>query len=100
MLGHDLASQIPEALRDQSGSTAADRTHHDLHSDVIKFIQNDPELHRQCLTYEPIWLEQFFDSFKSWSGLTSRQLKITQIMDILDNECITFRTKARQRKAK
>jgi len=62
----------------------------DLHRDVIKFIQNDAELHRMCLSYEPIWLEQFFDRFKAQSGL--KKLKVNQIMDVLDNECITFRT--------
>merc|ERR1712111_5006 len=90
----DMSSQIPEALRDQQDHNT--QQSNDLHGDVIKFIQNDPELHRQCLTYEPIWLEKFFDSFKAWSGLSSRQLKITQVMDILDNECITFRNMPRK----
>ena len=70
----------------------------DLHQEVIKFIQNNPDLHRKCLTYEPIWLEQFFDSFKRHSG--RKKLKINQIMDVLDNECITFRTVRNSRNRK
>merc|ERR1711974_270003 len=26
----------------------------DLHADVITFIQSGPEVHRQCLTYDPL----------------------------------------------
>ena len=63
----------------------------DLASKLIKFIQNDIELYRQTLMYEPIWLENLFQRFKEDTGTP---VKLNQIQDILDNECITFRTKA------
>ena len=64
---------------------------------VIKFIQNDFVLYRKCLTYEPIWLEAFFTDFKVYAianNINAKQIKLKIITDILDNECITFRTGA------
>ena len=31
---------------------------------LVRFIEADAELHRACLTYEPIWLEDTFARFK------------------------------------
>ena len=31
---------------------------------LIRFIEANPDLHRACLTYEPIWLEDIFSRFK------------------------------------
>ena len=67
-------------------------TNESLAAQVIKFIQSDPELTRQCLTYEPIWFEDFCDRFKSFAGI--KRCKADSIKDVLDNECITFRTAA------
>ena len=60
-------------------------------SKLIKFIQNDTELHRLTLTYEPIWLEDLFQRFKEVAGVP---VKLNHLQDILDNECITFRTRS------
>merc|ERR1712061_968789 len=64
---------------------------------VVKFIQMDPLLYRKCLTYEPIWLEDFFSDFKIYAiahNINAKQVKLNVITNILDNECITFRTGA------
>jgi hypothetical protein len=63
---------------------------------LLRFIQDDPELHRQVLMYEPLWLEDFFAKFKDIMTLTKTKVKLAHVQDILDNECITFRTRARQ----
>ena len=43
------------------------------------------------------WLEQFFATFKPYAllhGLSSKQINLKLVTDILDNECLTFRTGA------
>ena len=67
----------------------------DLHEKLIKMIQNDPELNRKALMYEPLWLEDLFAKFKE--VLNGVPVKINQVQDILDFECITFRTRAREK---
>ena len=47
--------------------------------------------------YEPFWLEQFFKDFKPFAlahNLTAKQINLKLVTDILDNECLTFRTGA------
>merc|ERR1712150_467415 len=64
---------------------------------VIKFIKSDKDLYNKCLIYEPFWLEQFFATFKPYAlshGLSSKQINLKLVTDILDNECLTFRTGA------
>jgi len=68
----------------------------DIATKFIKFIQNDSTLYKQILLYEPIWLEDVFQRFKDQIG--TKRVKLTQIMDILDNECITFRTRSQHKK--
>ena len=36
----------------------------DVHDQLLNFIRENHELHRQALMYEPIWLEDLFISFK------------------------------------
>jgi len=36
----------------------------ELGKEIVKFIKNDPTLNRQCLMFEPIWLEDFYSDFK------------------------------------
>lgn len=65
---------------------------------VLKFIQKDVDMYRKCLTYEPIWLEEFFTDFKTYAiseNVAKKEIKLNLVTDILDNECITFRTEAR-----
>ena len=69
----------------------------DLASKLILFIQNDVDLYRQTLMYEPIWLEDLFQRFKEELG-ASVKLKLPEIQTILDNECITFRTRSQHAK--
>ena len=69
----------------------------DLASKLILFIQNDVDLYRQTLMYEPIWLEDLFERFKEELG-ASVKLKLPEIQTILDNECITFRTRSQHAK--
>lgn len=88
------AEDLPEEsiLLNESGH---ERDNGDLHSRLIQFIKDDPRLHRQALMYEPIWLEDLVSAFKDKSSVTVKQ---AQIMDILDVECITFRTRAQHSK--
>merc|ERR1712018_663222 len=64
---------------------------------ILNYIQRDKDLYNKCLTYEPFWLEQFFKDFKPFAmahNLTARQINLKLVTDILDNECLTFRTGA------
>ncbi len=66
---------------------------------LMDFIRSRPILHKAVLMYEPIWLEDLFADFKDTLGKTAaKKVKINVIQDILDSECITFRTRARQSK--
>jgi len=66
-----------------------------LHEKLLNFIREDQDLHRQILMYEPLWLEDLVLQFKESKSV---KVKINQVQDILDNECITFRTRARNDK--
>ena len=58
---------------------------------VKKFIVSDQDLYLKVLTYHPIWLEDFLDSFKSKEKI---RCSSAQLVDIFDAQCVTFRTKA------
>ncbi|GLH16226.1 Structure-specific endonuclease subunit SLX4, partial [Gryllus bimaculatus] len=55
---------------------------------VLNYIRKTPEFHQQVLLYEPIWLEQLQEGLKA----LSYKFKLTQLMEYLDEKCITFRT--------
>ena len=82
--GPPSSSTQQEKARPVSGS--------ELASLVKQHIREDPELHRQVLLYEPIWLEAFFKTFKSRQNV---KCKLAEVTDVLDAECVTFRTAAR-----
>ena len=67
----------------------------DLNMQLLDFIQNNPELHRQALLFEPLWLEDLHQDFKAVVGGNAR---LNHVQDILDSQCITFRTRARHDK--
>ena len=87
------SEDFPEESID--AAAAEDFDDNDFPKRLVKFIQDDPDLHRQALTYEPIWLEDLFQQFKEETRTT---VKLNQVQDVLDNECITFRTRARHGK--
>ena len=91
----------PDILTQQSQQNSSfDGNLRDL---IMKFIKSDLELYRKCLTYEPIWLEQFFSDFKTYAvaqNFNPKQVKLNLVINILDNECITFRTNARANRNK
>ena len=63
-------------------------------SEMVKeFIRGNPALHKQVLLYEPIWFESFVADFKVKTGL-GKKCKADDVLDVLDAECITFRTTA------
>ncbi|XP_037088116.1 structure-specific endonuclease subunit SLX4-like [Pollicipes pollicipes] len=57
---------------------------------MLSFFRSRPELHRQILTYEPVWLEKLHQQLKA-AGV---KLKLAQLMDYLDEQCVTFRTES------
>jgi hypothetical protein len=61
----------------------------DLAKQVLAFIKSNRALYAQVLVYDPIWLEDFAAEFRDKTGVN---VKLAQIMDILDTQCITFRT--------
>ena len=62
---------------------------------LMDFIQSNANLHRQVLLYEPLWLEDLFQEFKS---IANAGVKLNHVQDALDSQCITFRTRARHEK--
>ncbi|XP_069676813.1 structure-specific endonuclease subunit SLX4-like isoform X2 [Periplaneta americana] len=64
-----------------------------LPSVVHNFITSDPEIYQKVLLYEPIWLEELHSSLKA----NNFKFKIDQLMDYLDEQCITFRSSQGQR---
>lgn len=49
--------------------------------------------------YEPLWLEDLVLQFKESKSVEGKfKVKINQVQEILDIECITFRTRARNDK--
>ena len=78
-----------------SGSTQSVPLTTDSLSDlVLNHIRSKRGLYRQALTYDPIWLEPFFNDLKEAHPESLKKVKLPEIMDILDTECITFRTAA------
>ena len=82
----DAAAAAPLAIQ----PTQTERT---LSEMVKEFIRGDPSLHKQVLLYEPIWFESFVADFKEKTGL-GRKCKGAEVADVLDAECVTFRTSA------
>ena len=70
-----------------------------IHENLLNFIRQNQELHRQVLMYEPLWLEDLVIQFKESKSVEGKfKVKINQVQEILDIECITFRTRARNDK--
>lgn len=65
----------------------------DLRSQVLLFITTDPELHQKVLLYEPIFVEELLTSLKT-NGV---KCSMKNLLEILDDQCITFRTQPGQR---
>nr|CAD7461694.1 unnamed protein product [Timema tahoe] len=65
----------------------------DFRSSVRRYITTNTELYERILRYEPIWLEELTKELKS-QGL---KFNSNQLMDYLDEQCITFRTAQGQR---
>ena len=87
---YDILSQDQSQPRDISPEV-------NLRELILKYIQSDKDLYNKCLMYEPFWLEQFFKDFKPFAlahNLTAKQINLKLVTDILDNECLTFRTGA------
>jgi len=61
----------------------------DIYSRVNAFIKQDPELKRKMLLYEPIWIQELQKNLKE-NGI---KCNMSFLMDYLDQQCITFRTK-------
>jgi len=59
-----------------------------LATTVHNFIIHDANLHQKVLLYEPIWVEQLHADLKA----NNLKFKLHQLMDYLDEQCITFRT--------
>ena len=81
---------------DATAATLAIRptqTERTLSERVKDFIRGDPSLHKEVLLYEPIWFESFVADFKEKTGL-GRKCKAAEVADVLDAECVTFRTSA------
>ncbi|KAF0305981.1 Structure-specific endonuclease subunit SLX4 [Amphibalanus amphitrite] len=60
------------------------------------YILSRPELYHQVLTYEPVWLESLHRDLRQ-NGI---KLSMAQLMDFLDEQCITFRTENSGRRRK
>ncbi|XP_047496802.1 uncharacterized protein LOC125044265 [Penaeus chinensis] len=65
----------------------------DIGSKVAKFIKCDPELYMKILLYEPIFVEDLQASLKA-NGIKTN---MNNLLEILDEQCITFRTQQGQR---
>nr|CAD7399462.1 unnamed protein product [Timema cristinae] len=65
----------------------------DFRSSVHRYITTNTELYERILRYEPVWLEELTKELKS-QGL---KFNSNQLMDYLDEQCITFRTAQGQR---
>ncbi len=92
---NDLAE---ETLDNDAGDQISHDEDEDLHDKLMRFIKANPDLHRQVLMYEPLWLEDLIEDFKqNVSGIPSK-MKANHIQEILDSECITFRTRSQHDK--
>ena len=63
-----------------------------LSQKVLEYITSSKELHEKALMYDPIWLEDFFNDFKKDCRV---RCKLSEVTDVFDVECITFRTRGR-----
>ncbi|KAK4323755.1 hypothetical protein Pmani_005572 [Petrolisthes manimaculis] len=64
-----------------------------LVSQVTEFITNDLELHQKVLLYQPFFIEELQATLK----MNGIKCKMNALMDVLDEQCITFRTQAGQK---
>ncbi|XP_068215658.1 serine-rich adhesin for platelets-like isoform X2 [Palaemon carinicauda] len=64
-----------------------------LTKQVTQFISSDPEFHQKVLLYEPFFVEDLLTSLKA-NGV---KCNMRNVLDILDDQCITFRTHQGQR---
>ncbi|KAK7068815.1 hypothetical protein SK128_015732 [Halocaridina rubra] len=64
-----------------------------LKDQVTQFIKSDPELYQKILLYTPFFIEELHASLKA-NGI---KCKMANLLDILDNQCITFRIQQGQR---
>ncbi|XP_043191874.1 mucin-5AC-like isoform X1 [Amphibalanus amphitrite] len=79
-----------EITPSQAASAAA------LPERLRSYILSRPELYHQVLTYEPVWLESLHRDLRQ-NGI---KLSMAQLMDFLDEQCITFRTENSGRRRK
>lgn len=87
-------SNVSDLPEESIIETPVEDPEENYHEELLKFIRKDSDLMRKVLMYEPVWLEDLFQDFKA----IFKKVKINQIQEILDNECITFRTRARHEK--
>ena len=56
-----------------------------IHENLLNFIRQDHELHKQVLMYEPLWLEDLVLQFKESKSVEGKfKVKINQVQEILD----------------
>ncbi|XP_054262086.1 uncharacterized protein LOC128986028 isoform X2 [Macrosteles quadrilineatus] len=82
------ASLPEESYHEPEDILTQDLTEKDVRSAIRKLITGDLQLHRKVLMYEPIQLEELMARLKT-NGIKS---KTNDVMDFLDEQCITFRT--------
>ncbi|XP_047119856.1 uncharacterized protein LOC124802863 isoform X1 [Schistocerca piceifrons] len=68
----------------------------DLQTAVQNFIINNPEIHEKILMYEPVWLNDLKNGLKA----NKIKFKLNDLMDYLDEQCITYRTAAGPNKSR
>ncbi|TRY63694.1 hypothetical protein TCAL_00397 [Tigriopus californicus] len=83
--------------RDGPGQSQVLAPDEDIDKIVLNYIKANDELHKQVLLFEPIWLESFLEDLKR-SRPELKRLKLNQLTDIFDVQCITFRTAARAKR--
>ncbi|XP_071454849.1 structure-specific endonuclease subunit SLX4 [Hetaerina americana] len=59
----------------------------DIPTGMKILIEKNPALHRKILFYEPVWLNEIKLSLKE----VGAKFNVNQLMDYLDEQCITFR---------
>nr|CAD7264310.1 unnamed protein product [Timema shepardi] len=87
-----VEEMISEEL-DSVNEFAPGTSQKDFRSSVHRYITTNTELYEKILRYEPVWLEELTKELKS-QGL---KFNSNQLMDYLDEQCITFRTAQGQR---
>uniref|UniRef100_A0A1B6D098 Structure-specific endonuclease subunit SLX4 n=1 Tax=Clastoptera arizonana TaxID=38151 RepID=A0A1B6D098_9HEMI len=80
-----VESDINEALSQQKLQKI---TSLDVPTKVKELINNDSELHEKILLYQPIFIEDILERLKT----RGYKCKMTDLMDYLDDQCITFRS--------